>query len=124
MPEYRESQASYHVSSKGLKHFYGSPRQILGLWADLTKQEEKKYGGEDGLVKRLDSNSKMLQGGSKRQTNLVAPEFLLTHANLMPQKFTSMALTSVFFSVQALLIDLGTHWLEISNSKLLIFNNH
>ncbi|RXW15256.1 hypothetical protein EST38_g10596 [Candolleomyces aberdarensis] len=112
--EYREAQASYHVAREALRQFSQSPRRILGLWADLTKAEETTYNGEDGLVKPLNCNSMMLRGGSGRQTPLVAAEFLCTPENLIPQKFTVMALVSVFFSVRALLIDLGTHWLELA----------
>ncbi|KAF8998811.1 hypothetical protein BDQ17DRAFT_1328606 [Cyathus striatus] len=115
MPELVEGKAHYLTTLWALEEYGTKPYNyaVQGLWGDFTNVEAIDRGIETGLVQQLTSACRLKHGTSGIQTPLIGKQLQLTSRNRTPIPISSLRLKGVYYSVRALILDLGELWLRI-----------
>jgi hypothetical protein len=116
MPEVRETVASAMCAKWGLEEYEDSPKQVLGMFADMTDKEEEHFDAADGLVRELDGSEwEVLRGQTGGQTPLMPSQLLYSYDGDRPEvAITDLEVKSTDFHERALLLDLGPLKLKVT----------
>lgn len=110
MPEFRECLAHF-LFLFWLFHNLKSNWALLGLWADLTKEEAAHInGGYNGLVQHLNQASTFKRGQTNHQTPLYPPS-LRDSRDIALQNLT---LKDISYTPRAIILDFKSLRLKVS----------
>jgi len=115
MPESREERAHYILfddkfqSLKGITSF-----QLIGIHADASKPEEKKYNAENGHVIQLTPDCDIARGTCRSQSCIWPQKFARTQDNPDPLPINTLTLQKIHSSNRAIILDFDTYFLKVS----------
>jgi hypothetical protein len=118
MPEYREVLSHFLFCQWLWQRNRDLPWNVVGLWADITTDEEnkmKKPKQNRHHVYSLDNSCKIVRGHCGSQTPIWPPMWAKTRANPNPTSITMLALRGMETTNRAIILDLGPLLLKVWN---------
>ncbi|KIM36355.1 hypothetical protein M413DRAFT_14026 [Hebeloma cylindrosporum] len=115
MPELFEEEGHFFLFHSTFLSLEGTTSfQVIGIHADASKPEEKRYNANNGHVLQLSPDCTMVRGTCGSQTPLWPREFARTAENLEPLPITTLTLQGAHSANRAIILDFGTFFLKVA----------